>query len=95
MKIRDDSPEFATDYNTYKGRYLDSKIARMEVEQNMNALLNRVNLLEREEEKLLTKIDQTKVRATTIMEIKTHHFGSSGNLGLWFGSVGSLGFGPK
>lgn len=40
------------DYDTYRNRYLESKIERMSVENNMNALLNRVNLLEREEEKL-------------------------------------------
>jgi len=51
-------------------RLLEAKNARKRVELDARALANRIHLLEHEEKKVLTKIDETKKKALNVMVIK-------------------------
>lgn len=54
----------------FKGRLLSSKFNREKFEENARALANRITLLENEEKKLLTKIEDTKRKALEVLQIK-------------------------
>jgi len=51
-------------------RLLSAKNARKKIELDARALSNRIHLLENEEKKVLTKIDETKRKALNVMVIK-------------------------
>lgn len=55
---------------SFNSRLLDCRSNRKKVELDVQALANRVALLENEEKKLLGKIDETKRKALEIMHIK-------------------------
>ena len=72
-------PTFAEGINTHatdpeetewNSRLLRSKANRQKIEDNVNALRNRITFLENEEFKLIGKIEETKVRALEVIKIK-------------------------
>ena len=67
---RNDYLERQTNSTNFQNRLLDTKSNRKKVEQDVQALANRVALLENEEKKLLGKIEDTKRKALEIMHIK-------------------------
>jgi len=54
----------------YNSALLKSKAVRQKIEDNVNALRNRISFLENEECKLLSKIEETKIRALEVIKIK-------------------------
>lgn len=54
----------------WNSKLLRSKAHRQRIEDNVNALQNRITYLENEEIKLLTKIEETKARALEVIKIK-------------------------
>ena len=59
-----------TEENEWNSRFLRSRAHRQKIEDNVNALRNRITFLENEEMKLLTKIEETKSRALDVIKIK-------------------------
>ena len=55
------------------GSYLDSKVATKEVEGEVLTLQNRIALLEKEEQKVLKRIEQAKKQATEIITKKNRN----------------------
>ena len=55
---------------SFQSRLLDTRSNRKKVEADVQALANRVALLENEEKKLLGKIEDTKRKALEVMHIK-------------------------
>jgi len=74
LDLNHEIDEFTEDYDIYQSKLLKSKMNRVQVESNVNALLNRVSMLEREEEKLLGKIDETTKKALSIIKVKENSF---------------------
>ena len=67
---RDDDEDRQTSGTNFQNRLLDCRTNRKKVEMDVQALANRVALLENEEKKLLGKIEDTKRKALEIMHIK-------------------------
>jgi chromosome segregation ATPase len=54
----------------WNSRLLKSKANRQKIEENVNALRNRISFLENEEMKLISNIEATKTRALEVIKIK-------------------------
>jgi len=59
--------------STGKNRLLQAKLARKQAEADAQLLANRIALLQQEEAKAWKKIQQTKVRATEILQTREDH----------------------
>lgn len=68
---------------------LRETLNRKKIELDARAQTNRINLLEHEEAKVLTKISLTREKACSLMDIKRFKRGHQSTLDEWFSGIGS------
>jgi len=64
------------DESSYRAQLLESKQIRKKAEEDAQLLANRIALLQLEERKAMKKIEETKVKAKEIMDLKTRNLQS-------------------
>jgi len=66
----DQAQKLDAEETEWNSRLLQSKANRVRIEENVNALRNRISFLENEEMKLISNIEATKTRALEVIKIK-------------------------